>query len=98
MLKMSRAELYDLVWSKPLTEVARTFGVRDLHVALACDQYEIARPRAGHWQKLAYGKAVEQPPLENTAFQAGQTVIIDRKRWTIATGSSSGDPDGRRVA
>lgn len=98
MLKMSRAKLYDLVWSKPLTDVARAFGVRDLHVARACDRYDIARPRAGHWQKLAYGKSVERPPLDNTAFQPDQTVIIDRKGWTIETGRSSGDPDGRRVA
>jgi len=60
MLRLSRAALYDLVWSKPMTEIARDHGVRDQHVAQACDDHDIARPRAGYWQKLDHGKAVER--------------------------------------
>lgn len=97
MLKMSRAEFYDLVWSKPPTEVTHAFGVRPARrPGLRSIRY--CTPRAGHWQKLAQGKTVEQPPLDDTAFQAGQAVIIDQKRWTIEEGSSSGDPVRRRVA
>ncbi|UDL90686.1 hypothetical protein LGH82_04985 [Mesorhizobium sp. PAMC28654] len=45
MLRLSRAALYELVWSKPLTEIAKTYGVRDQHIAQACDHHDIARPR-----------------------------------------------------
>lgn len=33
VLRMTRAELYDLVWSKPMTEIARQYGIRDQRVA-----------------------------------------------------------------
>ncbi|MDX8456734.1 hypothetical protein RFM98_28760 [Mesorhizobium sp. VK9D] len=46
-------EPYDLVWSKPMTEIARQYGIRGQHVAQTCDAYEIAQPRAGHWRSRA---------------------------------------------
>lgn len=58
MVRLSRAELHDLVWSKPMTEIARQFGVRDQHIARACDDADIARPRAGHLQEIEHGKFV----------------------------------------
>ena len=58
MPKLSRVELYELVWSKPMTEIAREFGIRDQHIARACDLFDISRPPAGHWQKIQHGKAL----------------------------------------
>lgn len=76
MPELSRAALYDLVWSKPMTEIARALSVRDQHVAMACDLFDIARPRAGHWQKVGYGKPVEQAALSTTVFSADEIVSI----------------------
>jgi hypothetical protein len=44
MLKMTRSELHALVWSKPMTEIAREHGVRDQHIAQACDIHDIGSP------------------------------------------------------
>lgn len=77
MLKISRAELHALVWSKPMTEIARGYGVRDQHIAQACDAHDIARPRAGHWQRVEHGKAVETVALDNKSFSPGEIIIID---------------------
>src|SRR5690606_12323734 len=68
MLRMSRAQLHQLIWSKPMTEIARAYGVRGQHIANACDEHEIARPPAGYWQKLEYGKAVESVALDNSNY------------------------------
>ncbi|RWH78020.1 MAG: hypothetical protein EOR78_29245 [Mesorhizobium sp.] len=84
MLKMSRTALYELVWSRPMTEIAREFGIRDQHVAQACDYHDIARPRAGHWQKVNHGKAVERVTLSNDTFSPDDIVIIDSAGWEIA--------------
>ncbi|WP_095085653.1 hypothetical protein [Mesorhizobium sophorae] len=81
MLKLSRAELYELVWSKPMTEIARDHGVRDQHIARACDHHDIARPRAGYWQKLDHGKVVERVALGNDTFSADDIVTIDLAGW-----------------
>ena len=83
-MKLMRAEIHELVWSQPMTEIARQFGVRDQHVAKACDGAEIARPRAGYWQKVGYGKAVSRLALTNDLFPAGDIVAIDAAGWSIS--------------
>lgn len=81
MLRLSRAVLYELVWSKPMTEIARDHGVRDQHIAQACDDHDIARPRAGYWQKLDHGKVVERVALSNDTFAAADIISIDPAGW-----------------
>jgi hypothetical protein len=96
---MTRAELHALVWSKPMTEIARLYGVRDQHVAQACDAHEVARPRAGHWQRVEHGKTAETVALNVKNFSPEATIIIEP-----AVGRSGRLPGGddddasRRVA
>ena len=54
-MKVTREQLHDLVWSMPMTEIARQSGVRDQHIARACDGVDVVRPRAGYWQKIEHG-------------------------------------------
>lgn len=77
-MKLTRAVLYELVWSYPMSAIAKHYGVRDLQIAQACDLYDIARPPAGYWQKLAYGKNVEKVDLQTVNFSAEDTVTIER--------------------
>jgi hypothetical protein len=83
MVRLSRVELHDLVWSKPMTEIARQFGVRDQHIARACDDADIARPRAGHWQNIEHGKSVPRVALGNDRFAADDIIAIDASGWSI---------------
>lgn len=83
MLRLSRVELYDLVWSKPMTEISRRFGIRDQYVAQACDCCDIARPHPGHWQKIEYGRSVERVALSNAEFSANQLIMIDKAGWRM---------------
>jgi len=78
MLRVSRKQLYDLVWSMPMTQIARKLGVRDQHIAQACDAYDIARPGNGHWQKIEYGKSVQTLALRNDRFGADQILAIGK--------------------
>jgi hypothetical protein len=96
MLRMSRTALYELIWSRPMTEIAREFGIRDQHVAQACDYHDIARPRAGHWQKVDHGKAVERVTLSNDAFSAGDIVTIDSAGWEMARALKDSDHETAR--
>jgi len=62
-VKLSRAELYDLVWSKPGTALAKEFGVSDVAISKACRRYSIPRPPMGHWAKVKAGKKAHRLPL-----------------------------------
>lgn len=83
-MRLTRAELHELVWSKPMTDIARQFGVRGQLLAKACDGAEIARPRAGFWQKVSYGKPVSRLALTNDRFAAGDIIAIDASGWSMS--------------
>lgn len=83
-MRLSRLELHELVWSKPITEIARQVGLRDQHIAKACDGAEIARPRAGHWQKVEHGKSMPRVALGNGRFAATDVITIDVSGWSIS--------------
>lgn len=60
---VTREELYDLVWSKPMIKVAEQFGVSGSYMARVCSVLRVPRPERGYWAKLAVGKAMTKPPL-----------------------------------
>jgi hypothetical protein len=55
MPTLTRQELYDLAWSKPLTKLAADFGLSDVGLAKICERH----PR-GYWAKKEAGKKVKQ--------------------------------------
>ncbi|MBX3575124.1 MAG: hypothetical protein KF694_22485 [Mesorhizobium sp.] len=67
-----------------MTEIARQSGVRDQHIARACDGAEVARPRAGYWQKVEHGKRVTRMALANDRYAASDVITIDASGWTIS--------------
>jgi hypothetical protein len=82
-MRVSREQLHDLVWSMPMTEIDRQFGLRDQHIARACDGAEVARPRAGYWQKVEHGKCVTRMALSNDRYTARDIITIDATGWEI---------------
>jgi hypothetical protein len=61
--RFKRQELYDLVWSQPMTKLAKNLGVSDVAVAKACRRAGIPVPGLGYWAKVQHGKEVDQAPL-----------------------------------
>ena len=76
-LILSRRRLFELVWAKPMTELAHQFGVQPKHLARACDRHDVPRPRPGHWQKLAHGKRRPGVQLPQDHFRPDLLVIIE---------------------
>jgi integrase len=61
--RMSRRELYDLVWSEPITAVAKRFGISDRGLTKVCRRSDIPAPPRGYWAKIAASGRVERPAL-----------------------------------
>ena len=83
-MKMTREQLHDLVWSTPMTKIPRQAGVRDQHVASACDGAEVAHPGTGYWQKVERGKSVTRMALSNRRYAASDVITIDASGWAIS--------------
>jgi hypothetical protein len=60
---VSRDELYQLVWSEPMTKIAERFNVSGSYLARICNLLNVPRPKRGYWAKFAVGKAPPQTPL-----------------------------------
>jgi hypothetical protein len=65
-----RADLYEAVWSTPVTKVAKTFGISDVALRKVCQKLGVPLPAAGHWAKVAHGKPTRRPPLPKGDYPA----------------------------
>ncbi|MET3649829.1 hypothetical protein [Phyllobacterium ifriqiyense] len=63
MKTVSREELYEQVWSKPMTKVAADYGVTGTALKKTCNRHRIPTPERGYWAKLEHGKRVQKQPL-----------------------------------
>ena len=61
--QLTREQLFDLVWSAPVTKVAPTLGLSDVGLAKRCKQECIPLPPRGYWAKHAAGHAPSRPEL-----------------------------------
>ncbi|QDV45821.1 hypothetical protein Enr13x_57240 [Stieleria neptunia] len=74
--KFTRAEFYELVWSKPATHIAKELGCSDSEIGTLCKSHDIPKPFAGYWMMLAHGKAPERPPLPDNEAEARRTIRV----------------------
>jgi hypothetical protein len=90
-LRLTREELYHLVWVKPMTQVAQQFEISDRAMAKICAKKQVPVPPRGYWAKKSAGKDVStiplpeflsKPPKEKTAnaIPAQQNLKIPKFR------------------
>lgn len=59
----TRLELYNLVWSEPMRDIAARLGLSDVGLAKACRNASIPVPPRGYWNKKKAGHRVAGFPL-----------------------------------
>jgi hypothetical protein len=52
---LTRQRLYELVWSKPMTEIAVDFGMSDVAFAKHCKKLNVPVLWRGYWQRFQSG-------------------------------------------
>lgn len=60
---ITRKELYDLVWSVPMTKLAARYGISDVALRKKCVKHDIPTPGLGHWARLQAGQRLPRPKL-----------------------------------
>ena len=66
---ISRAELYQQIWTEPMTKVAPRFGLSDVGLAKVYKRYDIPRPPVGYWAQKQFGKQPAPIPLPSAAAE-----------------------------
>ena len=61
--RLSRSELYELVWSEPMSTLAPKYGLSDVGMAKICRRLRVPRPWRGYWARKDAGQTVKPTPL-----------------------------------
>lgn len=72
---LSRQALYAMLWSRPLSSIAREIGISANGLAKICDRMLVPYPGRGYWAKVQSGHLQPQPP-PLPAVSAGSPDII----------------------
>jgi hypothetical protein len=60
---LTRQTLYDLAWSKSMSELAKDFGISDVALAKRCRAVDVPIPYRGYWARKAAGQIPPKLPL-----------------------------------
>lgn len=76
-MKITRTELYEMVWAKPITRLAKEFGLSDVGFAKICRKHNIPLPERGYWARLNAGHSVPKTPFPNP--KNDETIVIEKR-------------------
>jgi len=62
-LRLTREQLYELVWSEAMSRLCKAIGISDVAIAKHCRKAEVPIPERGYWNKLHAGQDVTRTPL-----------------------------------
>ncbi|CAG1771496.1 hypothetical protein BAC3_01858 [uncultured bacterium] len=61
---VKREELYERIWTQPVVQIAKEYGLSDVGLRKKCKKFKIPLPPLGYWAKKQFGKPIgERPPL-----------------------------------
>lgn len=70
----TREQLYEAVWSTPVTKLAAELGISDVGLAKTCRRLGVPRPPLGYWAQIEAGKKLQKEPLPEA--KSGQESIV----------------------
>jgi len=80
-LVITRKELYNGVWTEPMTLLAKKMEISESNLRRLCKEHGIPLPAVGYWKKLEFGKPVEKielpvlPDIEKTIIVCGEDSV-----------------------
>jgi hypothetical protein len=79
--RLTRQELYDLVWSQPMHKLAPRFGISGVALAKTCRRADIPVPERGYWARLQAGKIVVKRQLAARALGMSDGVTVGQRPY-----------------
>ena len=64
-MKKTRQELFELVWSMPMTKLSKQFEISDVGLKKICVKHQIPLPPQGYWIRKEFGKDDLRPQIPN---------------------------------
>lgn len=77
-IQLSREELFELVWQKPFSHLAKDYQISDSGLRKVCLRLKIPLPSQGHWARLKLGKTYKKPSLPK--FETKEQIILEKRK------------------
>jgi hypothetical protein len=74
--RFTRQQLHELVWTRPMRDLAAEIGISDVGLKKVCVKYGIDTPPQGHWQKVANGKQIATPVLTTGRLEQVIDIVV----------------------
>jgi hypothetical protein len=78
-VRLTRRELYDLIWARPMTAVAADFGMSSVALAKHARKLGVPCPGRGYWQQLAAGEKPKKPKLPPATKDTPEDVTFGKR-------------------
>jgi hypothetical protein len=95
VVTLNRDELYDLVWSRPRSQLCREYGISDVGLAKICKRHQVPYPPRGYWAKVRNGRKVRKPALPPISDPDLQRVQIHKRTLPSGDGAAREDAPNR---
>jgi len=92
VITFQRNQLYDEIWSVPILQLAKQYGLSDVGLAKICTKMKIPRPPRGYWAKRSYGQPTTRPILRPAPADTPTEITVDRDAKQLSKAN-----DKRRV-
>ncbi|MGK9055173.1 hypothetical protein [Neorhizobium petrolearium] len=79
----TRQELYDLVWTTPIVQLAEQLKISDRGLSKTCARHQIPVPGRGYWAKVESGQPTTKTPLWKIDNPSLNTVHIGGAKRSV---------------
>jgi hypothetical protein len=75
-IRMTRADFFRRVWSKPATRLAKEWGFSDTWLKKECRRLKVPMPPRGYWAKRKAGKPVSRPRRPRLPRGEAEEIVV----------------------
>jgi hypothetical protein len=83
--QFTRQELYDHVWTKPISHLVGELGTTTGVLSSLLRKANIPTPPSGYWMRKEFGKPVVQEPLPQAPEGCSEPLRLDRTKRSKAS-------------
>ena len=84
-----REVLYQKVWEKPVSEVAKEYHISDAALRKRCSKLEVPLPERGYWARLRSGKKVTRMKLPKLTHHFPKPLTGEKRKLHIGSDALS---------
>src|SRR5262249_10776185 len=81
---LTRETLYEEVWTKPTTKLAKELGISDVALGKICKKLNVPKPPPGMWRRVELGYRITKPALPPLKPNQETQVTIWPRRIDVA--------------